>query len=249
MDSTFVDWPRGCSGIQKSTKVSDIEIGFNGGIAVDQNGTIIQSEYDIKNNLIEDFIAIDIAKGMDRNLAIDNDGLVYSWRTDTISKNKRLSIIPKEILKKRAIKVICTNNYNIVIDEDYVVYAWPAFIHFDEKIEINMVKKPGGTYEIPCEVNGLSLSFVFDTGASDVTLSAVEADFMYRHGYLKESDNTGTQQYRIANGDIVEGTTIKIRELKIGIVLKNVDAAISHTTNVLLYFLDNLLLVDLALYK
>ena len=95
-----------------------------------------------------------------------------------------------------------------------------------------MVKKPGGTYEIPCEVNGLSLSFVFHTGASDVTLSAVEAMFMYRHGYLLDSDKTGTQQYIIANGDIVEGTTINIRELKIGdIVLKNVDAAISHTTN------------------
>ena len=84
-----------------------------------------------------------------------------------------------------------------------------------------MVRKPGGTYEIPCEVNGLSLSFVFDTGASDVTLSAVEAIIMYRHGYLLDIDKTGTQQYIIANGDIVEGTTIKIRELKIGdIVLK-----------------------------
>ena len=104
----------------------------------------------------------------------------------------------------------------------------------DEKndFEIQMVQNQSGTYEIPCEVNGLPLSFLFDTGASDVTLSAVEALFMYRHGYLLESDKIGTQQYMIANGDIVEGTTINIRELKIGdIVLKNVDASISHATN------------------
>ena len=98
--------------------------------------------------------------------------------------------------------------------------------------EIQMVQNQSGTYEIPCEVNGLPLSFLFDTGASDVTLSAVEALFMYRHGYLLESDKTGTQQYMIANGDIVEGTTVNIRELKIGdIVLKNVDASISHSAN------------------
>ena len=44
--------------------------------------------------------------------------------------------------------------------------------------EIRMKKMPGGTYEVPCTINGLPLKFIFDTGASDVTLSSVEANFM-----------------------------------------------------------------------
>ena len=51
--------------------------------------------------------------------------------------------------------------------------------------------------------------------------------FMYRQGYLVESDKTVNQQFMIANGDVIEGATIIIRELKIGdIVFENVDASI-----------------------
>lgn len=50
---------------------------------------------------------------------------------------------------------------------------------------------------------------------------------MYRQGYLVESDKTVNQQFMIANGDVIEGATIIIRELKIGdIVFENVDASI-----------------------
>jgi len=35
-----------------------------------------------------------------------------------------------------------------------------------------MEKSPGGTYELPVELNGvLKLSFIFDSGASDVSIS------------------------------------------------------------------------------
>ena len=80
-------------------------------------------------------------------------------------------------------------------------------------------------------VNGLPLSFIFDTGASDVVLSLIEALFMFRQGYLKESDIIGTENYSIANGDIIEGTTINIRQLKIGdILLEDIEASIVDET-------------------
>lgn len=37
------------------------------------------------------------------------------------------------------------------------------------------MKRQGGVSIIPCKVNGLQLSFIFDTGASDVTISLTEA--------------------------------------------------------------------------
>jgi clan AA aspartic protease (TIGR02281 family) len=96
-------------------------------------------------------------------------------------------------------------------------------------VVIPMKKMSGGTYEISCKVNGLALNFIFDTGASDVSISLTEALFMFKNGYLEESDILGTQYYSIANGDIAEGTLILIKKLEFGgQVLVNVEASIVH---------------------
>ena len=93
--------------------------------------------------------------------------------------------------------------------------------------EIAVKRNPGGTFEIPCDINGLALQMIFDTGASDVTISSVEANFMFKNGYLSEKDIKGKKYYQIANGQISEGTTITLREVKIGdAVLHNVDASV-----------------------
>lgn len=85
---------------------------------------------------------------------------------------------------------------------------------------------------MPCEVNGLKLRFIFDTGASDVSISLAEATFMLKNGYLSKTDIKGSTYYQIANGDIVEGTTINLRTIKIGNkYLHNVDASIVHSTS------------------
>jgi uncharacterized protein (TIGR02145 family) len=89
------------------------------------------------------------------------------------------------------------------------------------------MKKVGGVSIIPCKVNGLSLSFIFDTGASDVTISLTEAQFMFKNGYLTKEDIIGTSKYTDANGDISEGVNINLREIEIqGLKLYNIKAAI-----------------------
>jgi clan AA aspartic protease (TIGR02281 family) len=93
--------------------------------------------------------------------------------------------------------------------------------------EIAVKRNPSGTFEIPCDINGLALQMIFDTGASDVTISSVEANFMFKNGYLSDKDIKGKKYYQIANGQISEGTTITLREVKIGdAVLHNVDASV-----------------------
>lgn len=99
------------------------------------------------------------------------------------------------------------------------------FANADEKIKMNYEH---GVYTIPCEVNGLKLQFVFDTGAADVNLSIIEAAFMLKNGYIKESDFAGSKRYSMANGDVEENDIVILREIKIGsIVLKDVKACIS----------------------
>lgn len=93
--------------------------------------------------------------------------------------------------------------------------------------EIGFTRHQGGTFEIPCDINGLALQMLFDTGASDVTISSVEANFMFKNGYLSEKDIKGKKYYQIANGEISAGTVITLREVKIGdAVLHNVDASV-----------------------
>ncbi len=93
-----------------------------------------------------------------------------------------------------------------------------------------LMEKKGGVYYVPCKVNDLSLKFIFDTGASNVSISLSEAVFMLKNGYLKEEDLLGTNYYRIANGDIAEGTKIVLRKIEIGSkVITNVNASIVHS--------------------
>jgi len=65
------------------------------------------------------------------------------------------------------------------------------------------MKKEGGVYTIPCEVNGLKLRFIFDTGASNVCISLTEATFMLKNGYLDANDVVGNGKSQIADGSLV----------------------------------------------
>lgn len=93
--------------------------------------------------------------------------------------------------------------------------------------EIPLKKMLSGIYKMPCSVNGLSLDFILDTGASTVSISLVEASFMHKNGYLKTEDLKGKEYFSTATGEIHEGAVIRLREVKIGeAVLENIDATV-----------------------
>jgi clan AA aspartic protease (TIGR02281 family) len=94
-----------------------------------------------------------------------------------------------------------------------------------------------GVYEIPCTVNDLPLKFIFDTGASDITISSLDAAFMLKNNYLNEYDFRDRQNYRTASGEIAEGTKIRLRKVKIGdLELNNIEASVIHKQNAPLLF-------------
>lgn len=84
-----------------------------------------------------------------------------------------------------------------------------------------------GVYKVKCSINGLPLHFVLDTGASDVSLSIVEATFMMKNGYLDPKDIIGNQRYMDANGDINVGTVINLKNVTFGdLKLNNIRASV-----------------------
>ena len=83
------------------------------------------------------------------------------------------------------------------------------------QIKVVMEKK-GGVYEVPCEVNGLKLKFVFDTGASNVSLSSSVAEFMLKNDYLKKEDIYDEMLARQADGSTFRTFKVKLKTLNIG---------------------------------
>ena len=92
-----------------------------------------------------------------------------------------------------------------------------------------LMSEVNGVYYIPCKVNGIEMNFVLDTGASDISISLTEAQFLIKQGLLQEKDFIEKTNYKIADGSIIEGTKIILSSIKIGKVeLKDVEASIVH---------------------
>lgn len=101
-------------------------------------------------------------------------------------------------------------------------------VYEEQTVEIPFSKEDG-VCKVKCAINNLPLYFVFDTGASDVSLSSVEATFMMKNGYLKSSDVIGKQNYMMANGEISAGTVINLRNVNFGgLDLDNIRAFVVH---------------------
>lgn len=123
--------------------------------------------------------------------------------------------------KKVAERVKALNAEDADTDADYQ----------DETVEVPMTKD-SGVYKVKCNINGLPLHFVFDTGASDITMSSVEASFMLKNNYLSAKDVVGSKNYQTANGDIIEGTMLNLRNVNFGgLSLDNVKASVVKTQN------------------
>lgn len=89
------------------------------------------------------------------------------------------------------------------------------------------MRKEGGVYLVPITVNGLNLDFIFDTGASSISLSSAEAMVMLRQGQITQEDIVGQQQFQDATGGVSVGTIVLLRTVQIGdITLENVEASI-----------------------
>ncbi len=92
--------------------------------------------------------------------------------------------------------------------------------------------KEGGVCKVKCTINDLPLYYIFDTGASDVTMSTVEATFMFKNGFLAKSDISGKEYYQTATGEISEGTVVMLRKVVFGdVTLTNVKASVVSSQN------------------
>ena len=84
-----------------------------------------------------------------------------------------------------------------------------------------------GVYYLIAKVNDVPMKFIFDTGASTISMSITEAQFLYKQSLLREDDFMGTINFQDANGDISEGLIVNLRSVTIGdITMHDIKASI-----------------------
>lgn len=100
---------------------------------------------------------------------------------------------------------------------------------YELKVDEVPFAKEGGVCKVKCSINGLPLHFIFDTGAADVSISSVEATFMIKNDYLSSADIIGKQNYMTADGNIIEGTVVNLRDVTFGSLhLNNIKASVTR---------------------
>lgn len=89
------------------------------------------------------------------------------------------------------------------------------------------LKREQGTFVVPVVVNGeLTLNFMIDSGASDVSIPADVVSTLVRTGTIENGDFIGSQQYRLADGSVQRERRIRIRSVRVGsIEIRNVVAS------------------------
>lgn len=94
----------------------------------------------------------------------------------------------------------------------------------------------GGTYVVPVLINDtITLNFVVDSGAADVSIPADVVMTLMRTGTLTKADFLGQQIYVLADGSKVPSQTFRIRSLKVGNkVLGDVDGSVASVQGGLL---------------
>jgi hypothetical protein len=92
-----------------------------------------------------------------------------------------------------------------------------------------ILQQRNGVLLVPVLINNtITLDFIIDSGASDVTIPPDVVLALLRTGSLTKADFLGTQTYILADGSRVPSQTFRIRSLKVGDkILENVSGSVA----------------------
>lgn len=101
------------------------------------------------------------------------------------------------------------------------------------KLNTIKLKSNYGVFSVPVELNGvLKIDFIFDSGASDISISPDIALTLLKAGTIKKEDWLPGAYYSFADGSTAKSERFKLHSVKIGNkVIKNAVCSISNSIN------------------
>jgi predicted aspartyl protease len=167
----------------------------------------------------------------------EDDIVSYMWLSvgDTYMANSILipyvagKMTPAQIALGQKMAKRCKESY-------YKQCGEPKTDQFGASATSIPMQLEGGTYVVPVQINdAITLDFVVDSGAADVSIPADVVMTLMRTKTIKQSDFLGEKTYVLADGSKVPSQTFRIRSLKVGNkVLENVNGSITPVQGSLL---------------
>jgi clan AA aspartic protease (TIGR02281 family) len=98
------------------------------------------------------------------------------------------------------------------------------------------LRREGGGFTVPVSVNGaITLAFIIDSGATDVSIPADVVLTLMRTGTIDPGDFLGSRTYVMADGSTAPSPIFRIRSLRVGDrEVRNVTASIAPAKGSLL---------------
>jgi aspartyl protease family protein len=85
-------------------------------------------------------------------------------------------------------------------------------------------------------MNGKPMNFIFDTGASNISIFSTVVIFLYKHGPIIEEEMLGSFFFQDATGSISGGSQIVLKSIKIGTKeINKVKASVIHDLDALFF--------------
>jgi hypothetical protein len=105
-----------------------------------------------------------------------------------------------------------------------------AFFFAVQAIAIEIpLQKQGGVYSLPVRINGvITLKFILDSGASEVTIPADVAMTLIRAGTITDNDFLPGKSYKLADGSELKSARLILREMEFGgIKISNIPCSVT----------------------
>lgn len=143
---------------------------------------------------------------------------------------------PEQISQAQRMSQKCQqSNFKDCGEGQSIAVAVPSGVGASRGAQISM-KKEGGTYVVPVLINNaITLDFMVDSGASDVSIPEDVVTTLMRTGTIRATDFIGEKTYVLADGSRVQSKTFLIRSLKVGDwMLENVTGSVASKSGSLL---------------
>lgn len=142
-----------------------------------------------------------------------NDSTTVSIDTITNASSDTLEVNNADVLKVDTIKIVET-------------------IERGAKDTIQLTKTNDNVYTLHAKVNGLDMTFILDTGCSDISISHYDRDFMLKHGYLSKNNYKGDGAASLADGTVIDTSVYNISTVEIGKQkIENVVCSVTNDDN------------------
>lgn len=188
--------------------------------------------------------------------SVSQDKVSASINYPTLGCGGILSFVGNTYDKRFFFKEVLTKNYNgcvengtvviQVLNEKQLVFYWyyqngmlGSATVLNKSLASNnscdnpikLYKSNSNLFEIPTEINNvLKISFIIDSGASEISITPDVALTLIRTGTIKENDWLEGAIYKFADGSTAKSERFNIKSLKIGdMTLYNVSASISNS--------------------